>query len=76
MTYVLGQIIKEIKTYWECVTQPSKPIEVIKEWKVCDILYNGDIVIGECEGEYKILYQRDPYVIGCNDPIILNYNRK
>ena len=72
--YKLGQIIEERKTIWECASGTCIPLEIVEKWEVTDILFDGDIVLGKCEGNIKILYQRKPYVVGCNKPIPLIYH--
>jgi hypothetical protein len=72
---MLGQKVKEEVVVWECAKGTPQMIKVEKEWTVTDILYNGDIVLGQCNGEYKVLYQREPYVVNCNEPIILEFNK-
>lgn len=68
MNFELGQKVKETKVMWECKTGVCEPFEVEEEWVVTDILFDGDIVLGECNGIKKVLYQREPYVVGCNEP--------
>ena len=68
MNFELGQKIKETKVIWECKTGICVPFEVEEEWVVTDILFNGDIILGEFNGIKKVLHQSEPYVVGCNEP--------
>lgn len=77
MTYELGQIVEEMQVVWNWnQVEGWHPIEVMKYWEVVDIVNNGDIVIGEYNGECKVLYLRPPYVVGCNNPVPLKYHKK
>lgn len=76
MTFELGQIVENKRKYWVFENNKMSVKEVIEDWVVIDILYDGDIVLGEYKGKLKVLYQRDPYVIGCNNPIPLKYHIK
>lgn len=53
MNFELGQKVKETKVMWECKTGVCEPFEVEEEWVVTDILFDGDIVLGECNGMKK-----------------------
>ena len=68
MTFKLGQIVKEEYKVWDCIYEPVC-LTITKEWIVTDILFDGDIVIGKCNDEVKILYQRKRYIVGKNEPI-------
>ena len=78
MKYELGQIIEEVEKVWKWTQGAGwQRAEVVKQWKIINITYDNDKIIsvlGEYEGELKLLYLAQPYVVGCNKPIPLIYH--
>lgn len=79
MTYKLNDIVEVKEQWYECASGKCVPFTKVKHFKVTDILFGGDIVLGRCDDEIKILYKAAPYVTCMNKPtyfININCNRR
>ena len=69
MTYKINDVVEVKEQWYEFANGKCEPFVKVKHFVVTDILFDGDIVLGRCGDEVRVLYQAQPYVSCMNEPI-------